>query len=128
MAIIDSAKPFIAMALMSVLAACTTSGGGTDDRLGRLLVAPGKYVLYSCPELATQATATAARLRELERLMAKAGSDSGGQLVSAMAYRPEYTEKRGEMSELRNAAVEKNCKSHPGAGAPAGRTSDNAVR
>ena len=131
-AITDSEKfrPLVAIALLAVvLSACTApSGGSSDDTVSRFLVAPGKYVLYSCPEIAVQAAATAARERELERLMAKADVDAGGRLVSAIAYRPEYLERRGEMNELRQAAVAKDCKFVPGADIPGGRASDNAIR
>ena len=60
--------------------------------------------------------------------MAKAGEGSGGQLVSSVAYRPEYLERRGEMVELRRVAAEKNCKFVPGADNPGARASDKAIR
>lgn len=124
-----SGRPIIAMALLAALAGCTTtSGGSSEDRLGRMVVAPGKFVLYTCPELAAQATVTVARIRELERLMAKANVDPSGRFVSVIAYRPEYIEMRGELNELHNAAASKNCKSIAGLDAPGGRTSDGAVR
>jgi len=92
------------------------------------LVAPDKFTLYNCAQLAEAAQANAARQRELELLIAKAGPDAGGPLVSAVAYRPEYAQKRGEMNELRKTAAEKNCKSLPGTEIPGGRTSDTIVR
>jgi hypothetical protein len=110
------------------LAACTTSGGTSDDQMGRLLVAPDKFVLYNCAQLAEAAQTTAVRERELQLLMAKAGVDSAGRLVSALAYRPEYLTVRGEMNELRKAAAAKNCKFVPGAENPGGGTSDRTVR
>jgi hypothetical protein len=60
--------------------------------------------------------------------MAKAGADTSGRLVSSMAYRPEYLERRGEMIELRRVAAEKNCKFVPGVDKPGARASDNAIR
>ena len=85
-------------------------------------------MLYSCPEITQAATLVALRQRELERLMAKASVDDGGRFVSNLAYRPEYLERRGEMNELRNAAIAKECKVIPGQDTAGGRTSDNAVR
>jgi len=118
----------VAAALLAAsLAGCTTSGGSPDDKMGRLLVAPDKFVLYSCAELAERATTIAERQRELEGLMAKAGADAGGRLVSSIAYRPEYIEHRGEMNELRAAAAAKNCKL-PAMDTPGGRASDKAGR
>jgi hypothetical protein len=43
------------------------------------------------------------RQRELEALMTKAGTATGGQIASSMAYRPEYNQLRGEMVQLRKA-------------------------
>jgi hypothetical protein len=88
-----------------LLSACTMS----DESLSRLLVAPDKFVLYNCPELVEKAKALAERERELTGLMAKAGPEADGRLVSAMAYRPEYISVQGEQTELRKAAAAKNC-------------------
>jgi len=128
----DSGKsrPLAAIALLAAtLSACTgSSGGSSDDTFGRILFSPGKYALYTCPEIADRVTANVARQRVLEGLMAKAGAGSGGRLVSSVAYRPEYLELRGEMVELRRVAAEKNCKFVPGVDNPGARVSDSAVR
>ena len=118
----------VAALLGTIVSGCTTSGGSSDDKMGRLLVAPDKFVLYSCPALAERATAINVREKELLGLMAKAGPSSGGRLVSTVAYRPEYLELRGEMNELRNAAAAKNCKFAQGPERPAGRAGDNVGR
>jgi hypothetical protein len=94
-----------AAVLAIALAGCAMS----DDRAARFLVAPGKYVLYRCDQIATEANKNAARQRELESLMARAGPSSSGQFVSTIAYRPEYLELRGEMNVLRQTAAEKGC-------------------
>jgi hypothetical protein len=117
-------KFLTALILLASLAACAgSSGGPSDDTYGRIFFAPGKYALYKCDEIADRATANLARQRELEGLMAKAGAGSGGQLVSSVAYRPEYLELRGELVELRRVANEKQCKFVPGA-----KVSDSVVR
>jgi hypothetical protein len=87
-----------------------------DDDMARLLVAPDKFVLYNCPDIAREAKQITARQRELEKLMAKAGADPGGRMVSTFAYRPEYLVVRGEMLDLRQTAIEKNCNFVPGTG------------
>ena len=131
-AMTDSGKlrRLVAIALLAAaLPGCAGSpSGSSDDTVGRFLVAPGKFTLYSCAEIADRATANAVRQHELERLMAKAGTESGGQLASSVAYRPEYLELRGEMVELRRVAAEKDCKFVPGADNPGARTSDKAIR
>ena len=101
-----SSLPFLAVGLAAVLlSGCAMS----DDNLARVVVAPGKFSLYTCPELVTKGKALARRARELERLMAKAGPDAGGGLVSAIAYRPDYVQVRGEMRDVREAAADKHC-------------------
>ena len=108
---------------IAALAALALAGCASEEAVSRFLVPPDKYVLYSCSELATASQTTLTRQHELEMLMAKAEVGPGGQLASAMAYRPEYLQLRGEMDQLRKTADEKNCKFVPG-----GRTSDLVVR
>ena len=114
---------------MAALAALMLSGCASETA-SRFLVEPDRYTLYSCKELAAQAQGNAARQRELELLIAKAGSG----VASAMAYQPEYLQLRGEMTQLRKTAVDKNCGPLPSPPVPGqaptagGRTSDQAVR
>jgi hypothetical protein len=100
----------------------------TSETASRFLVEPDRFVLYGCNDLAAQAQLNLTRQRELELLIAKAGSG----VASAMAYQPEYLQLRGEMTQLRKAAADKNCKPLPSAPAPVptagGRNSDQAVR
>jgi hypothetical protein len=114
--------------LFAALAPLGLYGCVSDETASRLLVEPDRYILYSCPELATAEQTKAARQRELEGLMAKAGPSPGGQLASNMAYRPEYAQLQGEMDQLRKAAADKNCKSAPGTGGVGGRSSNQIVR
>lgn len=127
----DSApiRQLAAAALMAaLLAGCASQGGANDDSVSRFLVAPDKFVLYSCAQLAEKTVATVARERELEALMARAGPGSDGRLVSAIAYRPEYLAVRGEMNELRAAAADKKCNFVPGEEKPGPRAGGGAVR
>jgi len=122
-------RHLIAAALLAaMLAACTAPGGNTDDGMARFFVAPDKFVIFNCDQLAVRATVVADRQKELQGLMAQAGNGSDGRLVSALAYRPEYVMLRGDMTELRQAAASKNCKSMPALDEPVGRASDSAVR
>jgi len=114
-----------ALVLIAVLlSACA----GNDDMTGRMLVAPGKYVLFNCTQLAEQATTNLKRQHELEGLMVQAGTGSGGQLVSAVAYRPEYLQLRGEMEDLRQTAADKKCNFVPGEDPGATAASSRAIR
>ena len=112
--------------LAALLSACAGQGGSGDDTMARFLVAPDRFVLFNCEQLSVRATVIVTRQKELEALMAKAGPSADGQLASAITYRPEYLELRGDMIELRKAAAARNCKSIPAL--DGGRSSDRAVR
>lgn len=90
-----------------LLAACTTNPG--EDRLGKFLVAPGKYRLYDCEQLSRMAASYTVRERELRDVKAKAEAAPGGGFVSAIAYDAEYSQVRGNLDELRREAAEKKC-------------------
>jgi len=113
---------------IAALAAMVAGCAMTDDQAARFLVAPDKYVLYNCDEIAREAQAATARERELQQLMMKADVDASGRLVSAVAYRPDYLSVRGEINELRAAAIAKHCDVVPGAASPVARASDSVIR
>jgi len=101
-------RPFViavGLLVIALLGGCAVS----DDRLASMMVAPGKFALYTCPEMVQAQKDNVKRQREMEGLMAKAGTESSGRLVSALAYRPEYLTLQGELKDLRNAAAEKQC-------------------
>lgn len=94
-----------AFALAAALGGCASS----PESVGSVFIAPGKYVLYSCPELVQRQSEIVVRQRELEGLMAKANKDAGGRLVSLMAYDTEYASAKADLKVLRQEAVEKQC-------------------
>jgi hypothetical protein len=119
-------RPLIALVLAAgLLAGCTAS---EQDSTSRFLVAPGKYVLFNCAQIKQTAEDNSKRQHELEALMLKAGNDSAGRLVSAVAYKPEYYQLRGEMADLRQAAADKKCKFMPSAEHSARPVSTGALR
>jgi len=117
-----------ALLLAAGLAGCDT----TDDGVSRAFVAPGKFTLYNCVQLAQRTQTAIEREQELRALMAKASTDSAGRFISAMAYRPEYLVNHGQLMELRSVAAEKNCRNRPtlvpGQPLPRGRISDTIIR
>jgi len=112
--------------LIAAFAAWALSGCASEETASRFLVPPDKYILYSCPELATAAQTNLTRMHELEALTAKAGPN--GQLASTLAYRPEYLQLRGELDQMRKTAAERNCKFVLGVTGPGVRASDQPVR
>ena len=99
-----------------LLAGCST----VSNSQGKFYVAPGKFVLYACPELALRAKENADREQKLRDLMAKAETGPGGTLVSSLTYKPEYDTLQEESRQLQEMMVEKKCK--PPAAAPARRS------
>lgn len=103
----------LALLVAASLSACTTQGPGPEDRLGSFLVTPGKYTFYSCPQLAVQAATVGERKRELDALIAKAGTEPGAVFAATLAYRTEYAQVRGDLAELAKESAAKNCPSPP---------------
>ena len=95
--------------IAGIMATLALSGCATDDTMSTILVSPGKFILYTCPELVRAGRTMASRQRELESLMAKSRQDVGGEIVNVMAYRQEYLTNIGEMKDLRAQAKEKQC-------------------
>lgn len=118
---------FAALLAALSIAGCATNAS-SDAAAERFLVAPGKYVLFNCTQIGQEAGENMQRQRELEALMMRAGPSSAGQLVSAVAYRPEYLQLRGQMTNLQRTAVDKKCKFVPGEGTAARATSGGAIR
>jgi hypothetical protein len=114
----------LALALALALPACA----GNDDETARFFVAPGKFVLFNCKQLAVRATEVVKRLQELEGLIAKAGTGTGGEMVSAAVYRPEVLTLRGDMIEIRKVAVDKKCEGTPSEAAGGATLSSGAIR
>jgi hypothetical protein len=91
------------------LAGCSSQGPAPDDRLGSLLVTPGKYSLYNCAQLAGPRTAQEIRKKELDALIGKAEAGPGGGVAATLAYRTEYAQVRGDLYEINKEAAAKNC-------------------
>lgn len=111
-------------ALTALLSGCASSEG----TFASFLVAPGNYVLFSCDDIARTAKGVEARHKELEKLMAKDSADTGGRIIANATYGTEYAQTRGQLNSLRATAAEKNCDGVPGAGKPAAKASDGAIR
>ncbi len=113
-----TAGTLLAGALAAVLLASCS-----DTTASRFLVAPGKYVFYNCAQIVNAAKANSVRQHQLEELMAKAG-----EMASAVAYRPEYLQLRGQLADMRQEAAEKKCNFVPGEEAAPRAVSGAAIR
>ncbi len=116
-----------AIHLAGVLVPALFCAGGEaladDAAWTRFLVAPGKFVLFNCQQLAVQAKTNESRMRELEALMAKSGSE----FANVVAYKPEYLQLSGELADIRREAADKKCKTIRGSRVPR-RTNGATIR
>jgi len=115
------ATAMICAALAAALSAC-----GTAEEVSRFVVAPGKYDIYTCPQIADQMEKTQAEVTKLEGLMARASQGEGGRAIGEIAYGPDYLANTGDLRELRKSAAEKKCANVPSA--PGARASDSTIR
>lgn len=97
--------------LTAALLGAALAGGCsvTEQGASSLLVAPGSYEFYSCPQLVDRARSLRGRQRELENLMAKASTDAAGRMMSAVTYRPDYLTVLGDLHEVERTARQKQC-------------------
>ena len=107
-----------ASALAVTLAACSTAG----DSSFTVFADPGKYLYYSCAQLALQRKHWSTRQQELQLLMDKAEQSAGGAVVNLIAYRADHVAATEELKLLDRAAREKKCET------PASWQSNSVIR
>jgi hypothetical protein len=96
-------------ALLSfVVAGCGTITAQTGSSA---YIAPGKFDVYTCSDIAERGQIVQKRKDELEQLIGRASGGAGGSVVSAIAYRAEYMQSRDELVELSRASADKQCAS-----------------
>lgn len=84
----------IAPLLLAVsLGGCAEVG---DSFASAAFVDPAKYELYDCKQLETERKALALRTAELQGLIAKAATGTGGAVVGELAYRNDYISARAQ--------------------------------
>lgn len=102
--------PLLAVpALGLVLAGCA----GMSDNMSTAFADPAKYDLYDCKQLETERQNLAKRSAELQGLMAKAETGTGGAVVSELAYRNDYIAVRGQTQLAEEAWQRNKCQETP---------------
>jgi hypothetical protein len=94
---------------MLLFLAALAAGCAGVDPVASVLAQPGKYDYYPCPQLIEELRRISIKERELKGLMDKAARDTGGALVSALAYQSDYLTVRGELRMLEMEAQRKKC-------------------
>jgi hypothetical protein len=89
---------FTVAATLAALALCVSLGGcaGVGDSFASAaFVDPAKYDLFDCKQLEAERKLLAVRTAELQGLIDKAQTGTGGAVVSELAYRNDYISARG---------------------------------
>lgn len=105
----------------AVLALALSLPGCADmsDSMSLAFADPAKYNLYDCKQLEPERKRLAARSAELQGLMAKAETGTGGVVVAEIAYRNEYIAVRGQSRLAEEAWQRNHCRETvPGAALP----------
>jgi hypothetical protein len=74
---------------------------------------PAKYELYNCKQLEDERKALATRTAELQGLIEKAETGTGGAVVAELAYRNDYIALRGQSHYVEEAWRKNRCRSSP---------------
>jgi hypothetical protein len=97
------------LALGPVLGACA----GMSDNMSTAFADPAKYDLYDCKQLEAERKALASRGAELQGLMSKAETGTGGVVVAEIAYRNDYVAVRGQSQFADEAWRRNKCQETP---------------
>jgi hypothetical protein len=112
------ARPNIALRLaLSALGLGVSLGmsGCADmsDNMTAAFADPAKYELYDCKQLETERKGLATHIAELQGLIAKAQTGTGGTVVAELAYRNDYIALRGQSHYAEDAWRKKRCRPSP---------------
>jgi hypothetical protein len=70
---------------------------------------PYKYEEFDCAELKRRAVGAAARLKEQEALMDRAGASAAGPAINAVVYGPAHNRAAWEVRLYQDEIARKNC-------------------
>jgi len=99
------------------LGGCADMG---DSFASTAFVDPAKYDLYDCKQLEAERKSLATRTAELQGLMAKADTGTGGAVVVELAYRNDYISARAQAKLAEETWQRNKCvAASPAAAAPA---------
>ena len=99
-------------ALLPLFALCAALAGcaGVSDTISPAFVDPARYDLWDCKQLAPERKNVVKRTEDLERLMAKAETGTGGVVVAELAYRNDYLAARGQQKLIEETWRRNRCR------------------
>jgi hypothetical protein len=107
-------------ALFALLGLCALGGcASVGDTISPAFVDPARYELWDCKQLEPERRNIGLRLADLERLMAKAETGTGGVVVAELAYRNEYIATRGQQKLMEETWRKNRCRESEAATPPA---------
>jgi hypothetical protein len=92
---------------------------GVSETIAPAFADPARYELYDCKQLEGERKSLASRTAELQKLMDKAETGTGGAVVSELAYRNDYVAVRGSAQQAEDAWRRNRCRETPPNAAPA---------
>jgi len=106
-----------ALAALVVAGFALSGCAGVSETIAPAFADPAKYELYDCKQLEAERKALAARTADLQKLMDKAETGTGGAVVSELAYRNDYIAVRGQAQLAEDAWRRNRCRETPPAAA-----------
>ena len=88
-----------------MLEGCAAVQGVVSDPF----VTPRQIQYLRCGDIAERLVAAQVKEREVNALMDRASTGSGGGVVTAMVYQPQLSTAQSELRQLRQTAVDKKC-------------------
>jgi hypothetical protein len=101
------------LAGLSGLALSLAGCAGMSDNMSTAFADPAKYDFYDCKQLEAERKTLADRSAELQGLMAKAETGTGGVMVAEVAYRNDYVAVRGQAQFAEEAWRRNKCQETP---------------
>ncbi|QAU46268.1 twin-arginine translocation pathway signal [Bradyrhizobium guangzhouense] len=103
-----------------VVAGFALSGcASVSETIAPAFADPARYDLYDCKQLETERKAMAHRTEDLQRLMDKAETGTGGAVVAELAYRNDYITARGQAQMVEDVWRRNKCRETPPDATPA---------
>jgi hypothetical protein len=110
----NPAWPRITLALALFALSVAVSGcADMSENMTTAFADPAKYELYNCKQLEDERKSLGTRAAELQGLISKAETATGGSVVAELAYRNDYIAIRGQSHFAEEAWRKNHCRPSP---------------